>query len=94
MRVVLTGIVLIVLMVLTGTIASVAANPTGPVLDDAVSTRPIDAARKASVAPSRRPLVSTHAPALTRAAAQRRIDEMSPTDWLSLYGHVSVGQRR
>lgn len=32
-------------------------------------------------------------PPLTRAATQLRIDEMSPTRWLSRYGNVSIGQR-
>jgi hypothetical protein len=30
---------------------------------------------------------------LTRAAAQLRIDEMSPVGWLSQFGNVSIGQR-
>ncbi|MFK7894368.1 MAG: hypothetical protein AB8G23_00955 [Myxococcota bacterium] len=29
---------------------------------------------------------------LTRAAAQLRVDTMSPTDWLASFGHVTVGQ--
>jgi hypothetical protein len=35
---------------------------------------------------------SLDGPPLTRAANQRQIDEMSPTNWLSRFGRVSIGR--
>jgi len=38
----------------------------------------------------KRTATTTDAPPLTRAAAQRRIERMSPTRWLARYGEVSI----
>jgi hypothetical protein len=61
--------------------------------DHPVSTSPTDLAKAGSADTKPETASSTDDPPLTRAATQRRIDEMSPTRWLSRYGSVSIGQR-
>ncbi len=88
--VVLTPLVWIVLIVATDSLA----DPSETLSDEAVSTRPIDAAHTASADASPPGALAAATPALTRAAAQRRIDQMSPTLWLSQFGRVSIDPRR
>jgi len=90
MGVVLTPLAWIVLIGATDSLA----DPSETLSDEAVSTRPIDAAHTASADAAPHDALAVATPALTRAAAQRHIDEMSPTLWLSQFGHVSIDPRR
>ncbi len=66
-------------------------HPAHP--DRSVSTSPAELTRRGSAdAPPAGDLWANDPP-LTRAATQLRIDEMSPTRWLSEYGSVSIDHR-
>jgi len=65
---------------------SVEAQSVSSATHPAVSTTSHAAAHTASA-----PAITPRP--LTRAAAQLHIDEMSPVDWLSQFGSVSIGQR-
>jgi len=62
--------------------------------DQSVSTRPTKLATRSSEDAKLSDTHSPNDPPLTRAATQLRIDEMSPTAWLSQYGHVSIEHRQ
>lgn len=88
----LAGVALISLLLLTGAAQSFAeTSEVSP--DHPVSTSPTDLTKAGGVDKTLESAPSTNDPPLTRAATQRRIDEMSPTRWLSRYGSVSIGQR-
>lgn len=88
----LARVALISLLLLTGAALSFAETGEVPP-DHPVSTSPSDLTKAGSVDKTLESAPSTNDPPLTRAATQRRIDEMSPTRWLSRYGSVSIGQR-
>ena len=88
----LAGLALISLLLLVGAVQSFAEPDEAP-LDHPVSTSPTDLANAGSGDRQLETAPATNDPPLTRAATQRRIDEMSPTRWLSRYGSVSIGQR-
>ncbi|MBJ20990.1 MAG: hypothetical protein CL933_16405 [Deltaproteobacteria bacterium] len=58
----------------------------------AVSTRPVALGTPGSTANPNAAGARAQARPLTRAAAQRRVEEMSPMAWLASYGPVTVGQ--
>ena len=74
------------------------AAPTWAATDDSagkpVSTSPI--ATQSSSDDVHRALPPTHisTPPLTRAAAQRQLETISPADWLARYGRVDIERRR
>jgi hypothetical protein len=74
-------------------LASGLADPSQTLSDESVSTRPTDVHQTAAVHKASDPDSTPHVPALTRAAARQRIDEMSPAEWLSQFGHVAIGHR-
>ena len=98
LRSLLSGIVLIGLM---SAVPIFAESETDATESDrriepnrSVSTSPMLALFKPDSSRSHLPAApSTDGPPLTRAAAQLRIDEMSPVRWLSRFGSVSIGQR-
>jgi len=61
--------------------------------DRSVSTSPAELTGRALADARSEAVPSAEDPPLTRAATQLRIDEMSPTRWLSRYGHVSIDRR-
>ena len=62
--------------------------------DRSVSTSPADLAKQGPADTRPPAALATNDPPLTRAAAQLRIDEMSPTRWPSHFGSVSIGHRQ
>ena len=88
----LAGVALISLLLLIGSVQSSAETGEDPP-DHPVSTSPTDLTKAGSGDGPLETAPSTDDPPLTRAATQRRIDEMSPTRWLARYGSVSIGQR-
>jgi len=88
----LAGLALSSLLLLIGAGQSFAESGEVPP-DRPVSTSPTDLTEAGSRNRQLDTAPSTNDPPLTRAATQRRIDEMSPTRWLSRYGSVSIGQR-
>ena len=86
---ILVGVVLIALI---GAASSFAETGEG-VPESSVSTSPTDLAKRDSVDAKPRAALSTDGPPLTRAASKLRIDEMSPTRWLSRFGRVSIDHR-
>jgi hypothetical protein len=91
----LAGLVLVLGTVLT--IPALADPPAGSPgnagRDRPVSTRPIGRDRPDAGDLARRHVAALDRPPLTRAAAQRRVEQMSPTAWLSRYGDVTIGVR-
>lgn len=69
------------------------AESDGLLSDQPVSTRPTKLATRSSEDVKPSDAHSPNDPPLTRAATQLRIDKMSPTAWLSQYGHVSIEHR-
>lgn len=88
----LAGLALVSQLLLIGAGQSFAETGEVPP-DRPVSTSPTDLTEAGSGDRQLETAPSTNDPPLTRAATQRRIDEMSPTRWLSRYGSVSIGQR-
>ena len=69
----------------------------GPAREARVSTSPEDhAARTAPAARPTRPMrvVDDEGPPLTRAAARRRVESMTPARWLEHFGPVTVERRK
>ena len=87
----LAGVALISLLLLIGALQSSAETGEVPP-DHPVSTSPTDLTKVGSGDGPLQTAPSTNDPPLTRAATQLRIDEMSPTLWLSRYGSVSIGE--
>jgi len=91
----LTGILAgIALIALTGAAGSLAGE-ADEILSNrsVVSTSPTDLVEPGSTDAQPTTAGSTDDPPLTRAATKLRIDEMSPTRWLSQFGNVSIGPR-
>jgi hypothetical protein len=61
--------------------------------DHSVSTSPSHLANRGLDYAQPSKAMSRNDPPLTRAATQLRMDEMSPTRWLSRFGRVSVAHR-
>ena len=61
--------------------------------DRSVSTSPAELTKRGSADAQPADDLRADDPPLTRAATQLRIDEMSPTRWLSRYGSVSIDHR-
>jgi hypothetical protein len=88
---VLAGIALITLM---GAAESLATESDAiPSNRSVVSTSPTDFAERTSTVARPAAVRPLDDPPLTRAATQLRIDQMSPTRWLSGFGNVSIGPR-
>ncbi len=77
-------------------LAVVVLMPVGAVADDATGAvlDPIEAPGDPDRVPAiaRDPGAVDESVPLTRAAARRRVETMSPTDWLASYGEVVVGR--
>ena len=86
---ILAGSVLIALLYAASSIAETGEGDTGR----SVETSPTDLAERASVDAELPAIISADDQPLTRAASKLRIDEMSPTRWLSRFGRVSIGRR-
>ena len=86
---VLVGLVALALM---GAAASFAGSDK-ILSDQPVSTSPTHGARRDSGEVQPPKALPSNDPPLTRAAMQLRIDEMSPTHWLSRFGDVSIAHR-
>lgn len=80
------------LIALVSTVPSFADTPEIE-RDRSVSTSPMTASAVASASAESSASTPSSAPPLTRAATQRRIDEMSPAGWLSQFGRISIGRR-
>jgi hypothetical protein len=88
---ILAGIALIALV---GAAESLATESDAiPSNRSVVSTSPTDLAEAASTVTRPATVRALDGPPLTRAATQLRIDQMSPTRWLSGFGNVSIGPR-
>lgn len=90
---VLAGLVLIVTVRAATSSAETGTLHPDHAEDRPVSTSPALLAELDSLDAHPLAAPETNDPPLTRAAAQQRIDEMSPTRWLSRYGRVSIGHR-
>ena len=86
---ILAGSVLIALLYATSSIAETGEGDPGR----SVETSPTDLAKRASVDAGLPAIISADDQPLTRAASKLRIDEISPTRWLSRFGRVSIGRR-
>jgi DNA-binding transcriptional LysR family regulator len=74
------------------------AAPTWAATDDSagkpVSTSPIETQSSSDDVHHVLPPAHISTPPLTRAAAQRQLDTISPADWLARYGRVDIERRR
>jgi hypothetical protein len=59
-----------------------------------VSTSPMTTHSSKGDAHRARSRARTPTPPLTRAAARRQVETISPVDWLARYGHVDIERRR
>jgi hypothetical protein len=94
-RIVRASLLLGVTVTLVCGVSSFAADGEARVapIDRSVSTSPIEGTVPGSLESASPRNPANEAPPLTRAATQRRIEEMSPARWLARYGHVSIDQR-
>lgn len=94
---IVVGIIVMVLISLLGASPGFAeSGPSDPARsepDRSVSTSPTASTTNASPTATDSGLIVHDAPPLTRAATKRRIDEMSPMQWLSHFGAVSIAGR-
>jgi hypothetical protein len=86
---VLAGLAVIALLAAASSFAGSDQNPS----DHTVSTSPTHLTNRGSDDAQPSKAISSNDPPLTRAAMQLRINEMSPTRWLSRFGRVSVAHR-
>lgn len=100
-RLALRGLVLLLAGLFAGialiTLANAApslADPAEIHSDPPVSTSPTERTKHGPADAARTDTLSIDDPPLTRAATQRRIDEMSPVLWLAQFGRVTVDPRQ
>lgn len=100
-RLALRGLVLLLAGLFAGialiTLANAApslADPAEIRSDPPVSTSPTERTKHGPADAARTDTLSIDDPPLTRAATQRRIDEMSPVLWLAQFGRVTVDPRQ
>lgn len=70
------------------------ADPAEIHSDPPVSTSPTERTKHGPADAARTDTLSIDDPPLTRAATQRRIDEMSPVLWLAQFGRVTIDPRQ
>lgn len=100
-RLALRGLVLLLAGLFAGialiTLANAApslADPAEIHSDPPVSTSPTERTKHGPADAARTDTLSIDDPPLTRAATQRRIDEMSPVLWLAQFGRVTIDPRQ